>query len=72
MVVHKTVVVFLVFLAVAASSLSSEESHGVSPGPKGNILFVAPLSSKSHKMFYYGLIEAMAKDGHKVSPQNYF
>jgi len=46
--------------------LSLSSSHGKAAENKGNVLFIAPVGSKSHKMFYYGIINALAKDGFMV------
>jgi len=60
-----------VIALIAAGSVSSSPSSFVHASPssssKGNVLFVAAVSSKSHKNFYYGLVEAMVSDGHRVT-----
>ena len=36
-------------------------------GESADILFIAPLGSKSHKNFFDGIIKGLAQKGHKVS-----
>ena len=39
--------------------------HGLCSG--ANILFLSPISSKSHMIFFNGVIDGLSKKGHKVS-----
>lgn len=50
---------------VCAESVTSAHS---TPAARttGNVLFIGAVGSKSHKNFYYGLIEAMANEGFNV------
>uniref|UniRef100_A0A2P2I4R3 UDP-glucuronosyltransferase 2C1-like n=1 Tax=Hirondellea gigas TaxID=1518452 RepID=A0A2P2I4R3_9CRUS len=58
--------------AAASSTKASQGTNvpktaALKSAKKAKILFVAPFGSKSHKIFYDGVVEAIADDGHQVT-----